>query len=446
MAVEPTTRESSFDVSELFFSTTDRKGVIRAGNDVFVRVSKHAEDALIGSPHNIIRHPDMPRAAFRLLWDHLLRGLPIAAYVKNLAADGSFYWVMACVMPSADGYLSVRLKPTAGILEAAVIPIYTRVREFERELEASGTPRRELAERSAGLLLEAIAEAGFADYAAFIRMALPREIRARQAALASDTGAVGAGGVAADLCVAGRHLDGLFAGLEGYAAANEALGDSTRFIHHLAGEVRMNATNGMIAASKLTEGAATLSAVADQMSRCATGIAAAVEAFSDVVAPAMDLLHDLEFRISLAKAQVDMATYFAIELERGDHPPDVLARRHDSLDELLASLRRDVNGLVTALRVLDQRFLELSERTDPIEMTLRSLGALHIAGRVEVAGVGGAAGFAVLFDEVQRQVEAAEGHVQSLRGATRHSGESRRAESALRASIAHAARGVSVAA
>ncbi|MBJ7456550.1 MAG: PAS domain-containing protein, partial [Thermoleophilia bacterium] len=183
MAIIPIDRESPFDVSELFFSVTDRKGIILAGNDVFVRVSRHPEAELIGSPHNIIRHPDMPRAAFRLLWDHLLRGLPIAAYVKNMAADGSYYWVMACVVPCGDGFLSVRLKPTSELLTAAVIPVYAEVRAMEIRMEQAGTPRREVAERSCERLLEMLADAGFPDYGSFIRMALPQEIRAREAAL-----------------------------------------------------------------------------------------------------------------------------------------------------------------------------------------------------------------------------------------------------------------------
>ena len=207
MAADPIDRESPFDVSELFFSTTNRKGIIESGNDVFVRVSKHPEAELIGSPHNIIRHPDMPRAAFRLLWDHLLRGDPIAAYVKNMAADGSYYWVMACVLPCGDGFLSVRLKPTSELLTTAVIPVYTEVRALERRMEQAGTPRREVAERSSERLLEMLAEAGFPDYASFMRMALPVEIRARAAAIAAGRAGEGAPsrGIAADLRLAGAR-------------------------------------------------------------------------------------------------------------------------------------------------------------------------------------------------------------------------------------------------
>lgn len=443
MAADPIDRESPFDVSELFFSTTNRKGIIESGNDVFVRVSKHPEAELIGSPHNIIRHPDMPRAAFRLLWDHLLRGDPIAAYVKNMAADGSYYWVMACVLPCGDGFLSVRLKPTSELLTAAVIPVYTEVRALERRMEQAGTPRREVAERSAGRLLEMLAEAGFPDYGSFMRMALPVEIRARSAAIAASPAgqALPSRGIAADLRLAGARLDDVFHGLEGYAAANASLGTSTAFIHDLAGDVRLNATNGLIAASKLTQGGATLGAVANEMSRCASGMATAVDRFADVARPAMGLLHDLEFRISMAKAQIDMATYFADELAGTGHGHghEMMATRRRSLDVLLGSLRREVDELLEALRGLDEHFTELGERTDGIGSTLSTLGALHMAGRIEVASVTAAHGFTVLFDQVRHQLETAGPHMASLSAATKRMSAARHQESALRFSISYVA-------
>ena len=105
--------------NELFFSTTDQKGVITAGNQVFERVSGYALEDMVGRAHNIVRHPDMPRAVFRLLWDTIGAGRPIAAYVRNRAADGAYYWVMASVVPIAGGYLSVRLAPGSEHFQAA---------------------------------------------------------------------------------------------------------------------------------------------------------------------------------------------------------------------------------------------------------------------------------------------------------------------------------------
>lgn len=76
-------------VDQLFFSTTDARGVIRHSNNVFIELSRYRRDELSGAPHNIIRHPEMPGGAFKAMWDTLKTGSPFAAYVRNLAADGS---------------------------------------------------------------------------------------------------------------------------------------------------------------------------------------------------------------------------------------------------------------------------------------------------------------------------------------------------------------------
>ena len=81
-SVSPVDLPCDFLIDEMFFSTTDKKGIIRSGNAVFARVSGYPMAELVGQPHNIIRHPDMPRVVFRLLWDFLGRNLPVVALVK----------------------------------------------------------------------------------------------------------------------------------------------------------------------------------------------------------------------------------------------------------------------------------------------------------------------------------------------------------------------------
>lgn len=138
----PNQNESPFGFDELFFSTTNERGVITFGNDVFVRVSGYPRETLKGAPHSIIRHPDVPRAVFKLLWDTLQAGRPIAAYVKNLSANGSFYWVYAFVFPIQDGYLSIRLKPSSPIF-SVVKNLYTATLAVEEKdgMEGSVTIR-----------------------------------------------------------------------------------------------------------------------------------------------------------------------------------------------------------------------------------------------------------------------------------------------------------------
>lgn len=137
MRPSPNDNELSFSSSEIIVSKTDTKGKITYGNKLFIELSKYSESDLIGKPHSTIRHPDMPRTIFWLLWDRIQSGTEIYAYVKNLSADGSYYWVLANVTPSFDpkgniiGYYSVRRKPNKEVLEKEIIPLYKKLLEEE---------------------------------------------------------------------------------------------------------------------------------------------------------------------------------------------------------------------------------------------------------------------------------------------------------------------------
>ncbi len=133
----PTQTERVMGDDDFIVSKTDLKGIITYGNRTFIDISGYAERELLGAPHNILRHPDMPRGVFKLLWDTIQADREICAYVKNLAKDGSFYWVFANVTPSYDasgamvGYYSVRRKPRREAVEA-VTGLYRSMLEAER--------------------------------------------------------------------------------------------------------------------------------------------------------------------------------------------------------------------------------------------------------------------------------------------------------------------------
>ena len=167
----PTTGEAPFGFDEIFFSRTDQRGVIECGNYVFRRVADYDWDDLLGAPHKLIRHPDMPKGVFWLFWETLKAGKPIGAYVKNKARDGLYYWVYAVAMPFQDGFLSIRIKPGSDLFET-IKPEYEALRTAE--VEEGLTP-----EESAARLSQRIAELGYSDYQAFESDALTRELAAR---------------------------------------------------------------------------------------------------------------------------------------------------------------------------------------------------------------------------------------------------------------------------
>lgn len=119
-------------------SKTDDKGRITYANNVFLRVSGYDEADVLGQPHSLIRHPDMPRTIFKLLWDTIQSGEEIFAYVNNLAADGAHYWVLAHITPSrahtgtTAGYHSNRRSPGRGAVED-VDALYRRLMSEERK-------------------------------------------------------------------------------------------------------------------------------------------------------------------------------------------------------------------------------------------------------------------------------------------------------------------------
>jgi PAS domain S-box-containing protein len=94
--------EIEFSKKKFIVSKTDLKGKITFVNKNFCDISGYSEDELMGAPHNIVRHPDMPRALFYLVWKTLLSGRPISGIVKNLAKDGRYYWVIADLEPKFD--------------------------------------------------------------------------------------------------------------------------------------------------------------------------------------------------------------------------------------------------------------------------------------------------------------------------------------------------------
>lgn len=145
MSIQINGEEITFSEDLFIVSKTDTKGNITYGNDTFIEISGYSEEELLGSPHNILRHPDMPRVVFKMLWDRVQSGKEIFAYVKNRAKSGKYYWVHAYVTPIVDvktkkiiGYHSVRRSPNREALKV-VETLYQKMLQAEKTggMEAS---------------------------------------------------------------------------------------------------------------------------------------------------------------------------------------------------------------------------------------------------------------------------------------------------------------------
>ncbi len=159
-SIIPNSREKVMREHDFIVSKTDLTGRITYGNRIFIEYSGYSEEELLGAQHNIIRHPDMPRAAFALAWSLIKSEKEFFGFVKNMAKDGSFYWVFTQITPSYDergkavGYLSVRRKPNTSVL-STVIGLYKQMLEIEQRAGA-----QKAIEASTKFLSDFLAEEG----------------------------------------------------------------------------------------------------------------------------------------------------------------------------------------------------------------------------------------------------------------------------------------------
>lgn len=150
--------EKTFNHHDLFFSITNKQGFILYGNDVFIELSEYSALELSGKPHKIIRHPDMPKAVFKVFWDNLKIEKPVVAYVKNQTHYGKFYWVLALAFPYKNYYISIRLKPSSKYLDTFKT-IYQSQIEFEKsnfDINSCTHNLREQIQRSFNLPFEKV--------------------------------------------------------------------------------------------------------------------------------------------------------------------------------------------------------------------------------------------------------------------------------------------------
>ncbi|MBO9475777.1 PAS domain-containing protein [Shimia sp. R10_1] len=162
--------EVRFPAEKILVSATDQRGVITFASESFCEIAGFGQEELMGAPHKIVRHPDMPKGIFYLVWETLKAGLPLCAYVKNRTKNGDYYWVLAVMTHTENGYLSSRIKPETELFEKTK-KLYA---ELLRE-EANGlTP-----EQSANRFKAMLQEEGFANLDAYTSYALNAEFKNR---------------------------------------------------------------------------------------------------------------------------------------------------------------------------------------------------------------------------------------------------------------------------
>jgi PAS domain S-box-containing protein len=365
--------EEPFGLDEIFFSRTDKRGVIRAGNDVFRRVSGYDWDRLIGAPHKIVRNPDMPKSLFWLMWQTIQAGKPIAAYVKNRTAQGAWYWVLAAVMPIADGYISVRIKPTS--------PMFAQIKSIYREVLAAEQSQALSPDKSADHLMRCLQGAGYRNYSDFMTRALDQELTGRDDGLGRTAGAQvrALNGVGSNLLATQTEQSALLAAFEALQSIP---------------------TNMRIIASRLEPSGGPISAISDNYKFASTEISRRLEAFagsSDNLCDAMSqIVTEVLFLMGCARLLSEVGVWLKGE-NHGSSPINVDAELV-ILSQLAAqNLARAQTAMVRAEQVSG----DLNQASAEVRRMMLGLDTIRVMGRVESGRLGPAGiGLAATIDQL----------------------------------------------
>lgn len=377
----PNQNESPFEFHEFFFSTTNDRGVIRFGNDVFARVSAYPKEQMIGAPHSLIRHPDMPRAVFKVFWDVLKAHKAIGAYVKNLAGNGSYYWVFAFAFPIENGYLSIRFKPSSSLFQT-VQKIYEEVRAFEKN---DGS-----LEDSERLLIGKIKEQGFKDYEDFMIRATMTELNSRELHVkeaGSKNEALQSGQarqIAETTNLTLTRLNEVFEKIGGFQKSNEVLMTTIGTLDEEFQKLKFISVNMVIAAAKFGDKAASLGVVSKEFAALSEQIEKSLGGLRSFVLNLVDIIQQCAFRASALNSQMLMVDFFVKEsIAKMNTAANAFAEMVESQKDLsklftdyAVHLQEEVNLLPRSLKELEVAMSEVSKFITGLEV-IRQIGAIE---------------------------------------------------------------------
>ncbi|ACO03088.1 MAG TPA: PAS domain S-box protein [Persephonella sp.] len=411
--VEPKNIESVFLPDEMFFSTTDLKGIILSGNDVFIRVSKFSKEELIGKPHNIIRHPDMPRIVFKLLWDYIQSGKPIVAYVKNIAKDGSYYWVLATVVPIFDNegniekYLSIRIKPTTQFFDH-IPKVYAELLNAEK----SGGM-----EASLKKLEEIVRSLGYKSYDSFMTDILSKEIEDKKDVLKVEDippDMIFENSFTENVATIFRYAkkidelyDSIYRKITHFENLGKLLDEKSDRIFSLTDDIRLISLNSSVESFKLGSQGASFSVLSAEMRKNSEVGNKIIDEMRKITEIIMEDIDRIILLINISKLEVIAITKFLHSILEEDE-----TREDNDIEEL----EQNIIDLVRSLKISSEKtysysekmghhLLNISEYLKKLKILIKRLEFLYLNGMVESAHQTETS-FSIIFTEVNKLVES----------------------------------------
>lgn len=378
---DPIQNEISFGIDEMFFSTTNRQGVILDGNDVFINISKYSPEELIGSPHSIIRHPDMPKIVFKTLWDTILAGKPICAYVKNLAKDGSFYWVFATIIPIGENFLSVRMKATTH-LKGIVENLYKDLLKIEKTsgMEASGKS-----------LLVALNSLGFTDYNAFVLASISAELLGRfelqgQQSQKKDD----------QLTIVRKSLFRVFNIINKLPSHNKVISEKMSEIGDISKKIEFSSLNTIIEAERLGHEGRALAVIAEHISVGAADAKKINNSIRNLAQKMLAIFGATQLSVALATLQIEMLACLIIQKENESSSSGEERFNRNSM-MLISQIEESLIKAREAILQLEQDVGRISNELEHTSEILTTLDFIQKTGSIESARLVDGTFFSQLF-------------------------------------------------
>ncbi|MGA9045856.1 PAS domain-containing protein [Sulfuricurvum sp.] len=395
-------KETKLNSNELFFSITSHDSTILSGNDVFVRISGYTKDELIGSFHNIVRHPDMPRVIFKTLWDHIKAGKPIVAYVKNKTKEGGYYWVLAAVFPLKERYVSIRIKPDTKVF-SAIRELYVKL------LMAESTGGMDESER---IMPELLREVGYESYEHFMGDALLSELKGRQnlksqscmkaedfVLVHPQLSQLKSAHTQCEILL--QEYDRWFEKIDFFADIKSIFEEKGMALRYLARDIVNLSLNTSVSSYKVANGGETFGILARDIRINAKENDALIHQIHQTIEKLSSALNGIVFLVSAIRLQIEMVTYVIDEVLCKNSEVQMVEMRGNICD--LIALVMEYSDKTKALQgELNGEIKEVLAYLDQLEKQMMYLGYVQVYGVIEAAGSSDeSARFGIIFAQLK---------------------------------------------